>query len=70
MDTMGASPVAVVVKNPPAKQETLETWIQSLGWEDPLEEGLETPLQYSCLGNSIAKGVWKATVHVQTVRHD
>ena len=26
-----------------------ETWVQSLGWEDPLEEG--NPLQYSCLEN-------------------
>ena len=28
-----------VVKNPPAVQET---WVQSLGWEDPLEEGMAT----------------------------
>ena len=28
-----------VVKNPPAMQET---WVQSLGWEDPLEEGVAT----------------------------
>ena len=21
----------------------LETWVQSLGWEDPLEEGVATP---------------------------
>ena len=28
-----------MVKNPPAMQET---WIQSLGWEDPLEEGSAT----------------------------
>ena len=28
--------VAQLVKNPPAVQET---WVQSLGWEDPLEEG-------------------------------
>ena len=28
-----------VVKNPPAMQET---WVQSLGWEDPLEEGMAT----------------------------
>ena len=27
-----------MVKNPPEMQET---WVQSLGWEDPLEEGLE-----------------------------
>ena len=26
-----------MVKNPPAMQET---WVRSLGWEDPLEEGM------------------------------
>ena len=26
-----------MVKNPPAMQET---WVQSLGWEDSLEEGM------------------------------
>ena len=31
--------MAQLVKNPPAMQET---WVQSLGWEDPLEEGLAT----------------------------
>ena len=30
-----AFPVAQLVKNPPAMQET---WVQSLGWEDPLEK--------------------------------
>ena len=29
--------VAQIVKNPPAMQET---WVQSLGWEDPLEKGM------------------------------
>ena len=28
--------IAQLVKNPPA---TWETWVQSLGWEDPLEKG-------------------------------
>ena len=28
-----------------------ETWVQSLGWEDPLEEG--NPIQYTCLENSL-----------------
>ena len=42
-----ASLVAQLVKNPPAMQET---WVRSLGWEDPLEEGMAT-LQYSCLEN-------------------
>ena len=32
-----ASQVALVVKNPPAKQEMQETQVQPLGWEDPLE---------------------------------
>ena len=31
-----ASLVAQLVKNPSAMQET---WVQSLGWEDPLEKG-------------------------------
>ena len=31
--------VAETVKNLPAKQET---WVQSPGWEDPLEEGMAT----------------------------
>ena len=33
---IGASLVAQLVKNLPAMQET---WVQSLGWEDPLEKG-------------------------------
>ena len=31
--------VAQWVKNPPAMQET---WVRSLGWEDPLEKGMAT----------------------------
>ena len=31
--------VAHTVKNPPA---VLETWVRSLGWENPLEEGMAT----------------------------
>ena len=34
-----ASLVLQTVKNPPATQET---WVQFLGWEDPLEEGMAT----------------------------
>ena len=40
----GASLVAQLVKNPPAMWET---WVQSLGWEDPLEKGKAT--HYSIL---------------------
>ena len=34
-----ASLVAQLIKNPPAMWET---WVQFLGWEDPLEEGMAT----------------------------
>ena len=34
-----ASLVAQLVKNLPAMRET---WVRSLGWEDPLEEGMTT----------------------------
>ena len=37
-----ASQAALVVKNLPTKQETQETRVQSLGWEDPLEEETAT----------------------------
>ena len=40
--------MAQLVKNLPAMQET---WVQSLGWEDPLEMGKVT--QYSGLENSM-----------------
>ena len=37
--TLLASLVAQKIKNPPAMQKT---WVQSLGWEDPLEEDTAT----------------------------
>ena len=41
-----------------------ETWVQSLGQEDPLEKGMAAhPLQYSCLENSMNRGSWQATAH-------
>ena len=36
LDLGGASLMAQMVKNLPAMQET---WVPSLGWEDPLEKG-------------------------------
>ena len=35
-----ASQVALVVRNQPATAGDMETGVQSLGWEDPLEEGM------------------------------
>ena len=37
-----------MVKNLPA---VWETWVQSLGWEGPLEEGMVALLHCSCLEN-------------------
>ena len=39
MVSFRASLVAQMVKNPPAMWET---WVPSLGWEDPLEKGKAT----------------------------
>ena len=55
-----ASLMAQTVKN---LSIMLETWVRSLGWEDLLEEGMATPLQYSCLENSVDRGAWWAPVH-------
>ena len=33
--------MALVGKNPPANAGDVESWVQSLGWEDALEEGME-----------------------------
>ena len=48
------------VKNLPAMQET---WVQSLGWEDPLEEGMATHSSILAWRISMDKGAWWATVH-------
>ena len=47
--------MAQTVKNLPAVQET---GVQSLGWEDPLEKGMATPLEYFCLENPMNRGAW------------
>ena len=52
--------MAQTVKNLPAVQEI---WVQSLGWEDPLEKQVATHSSYSCLENSMDRGAWWATVH-------
>ena len=48
---MGASLVTQYVK-PPPMQENQEMRVQSLGWEDPLEEEMATHFSILCLGKS------------------
>ena len=40
-----------------------ETWVQSLGWEDPLEEGMVTHSSILAWRIPMDKGAWRATVH-------
>ena len=40
-----------------------ETWIQSLGWEDPLEEGVATHSSILAWRIPMDRGAWWATVH-------
>ena len=40
-----------------------ETWVKSLGWEDPLEEGLATHSSILACRTPMDKGAWQATVH-------
>ena len=49
-----------MVKNLPAMWET---WVQSLGWEDPLEEGMATHSSIFACRIPMDRGVWWATVH-------
>ena len=54
-----ASLVAQTVKNPPAMRET---WVQSLGWEDPMEEGMTTHSSFLAWRIPMDRGAWQATV--------
>ena len=55
-----ASLVAQIVKNPPAVHETL---VRSLGWEDPLEEGMATHSSILAWRIPLDRGARRATVH-------
>ena len=55
--------VAQLVKNPPAMRKT---WVQSLGWEDPLEKGKAT--HSNIVGWRIPWTV--ESIGSQRVRHD
>ena len=51
---------AQTVKNPPAMRET---WVGSLGWEDPLEEGMATHSSILAWRIPMDRGAWQAEVH-------
>ena len=48
-----------------------ETWVQSLGWEDPLEEDMAAHSTILARRIPMDRGAWQATVHgLQRVGHD
>ena len=51
--------MAQLVKNPPAM---LETWVRSLGWEDPVE-GMATHSSILTWRIPMDRGTWQAAVH-------
>ena len=55
-----ASLVSQMVKNPPTMRET---WVGSLGWEDPLKEGMATHSSILAWRIPMDRGAWEAAVH-------
>ena len=55
-----ASLVAQTVKNPPAMRET---WVRSLDWEDPLEEGMTTHFSILVWRSPMEREAWWATAY-------
>ena len=53
-------PVAQMIKNLPAMWET---GVWSLGWEDPLEEGMASHSSVLAWRITMKRGVWRATIH-------
>ena len=52
--------MAQMVKDPPALRET---WVQSLGREDPLEEGMATHSSILAWRIPMDRGAWQVIVH-------
>ena len=55
-----ASLVAQLVKNSPAMRQT---WVRSVGWEDPLEKGMAMHSSILAWRIPMDRGAWWATVH-------
>ena len=58
--TIWASLMAQMVKNPPAVQEI---WVQSLGWEDLLAEGMATRSSVLSWRILMDRGAWWVIIH-------
>ena len=67
-DTVSPS-ISHEVVGPDEMQEIQETWVQSLGWEDPLEEGWQ-PTPVFLLENPMDRGAWWAPWGCKESDHD
>ena len=59
----GASQVALVVKNPPANAGHIRDASSIPESGRSPEAGHGNPLQYSCMGNYLDRGAWRAIIH-------
>ena len=59
--------MAQMVKNLPAMQET---WVRSLGQEDPLQKGMTTHSSVLAWRIPMDREVWQATVHGGHIESD
>ena len=59
-----ASLVAQLVKSPPTMRET---WVRSLGWEDPMEEGTTGHSSILAWRIPMDRGAWWARVHIKSL---
>ena len=55
--------VALGVKNLPANAGVIKMWVLTLGWEDPLEEGMATHSSIPAWIIPMDRGAWQPTVH-------
>ena len=67
---LGASQVALLVKNPPANAGDIRDVGSIPGSGRSPGGGPGNPLQYSWLENPVDKAAWRAAVHGVTERHD
>jgi len=63
IEPLGPSKVVLVVKNLPAKKGDARDMGSNTGSRRSSGVGDGSPLQYSCLGNFMDRGGWRATVH-------
>ena len=55
--------MALLAKNLPAQAGDIRAWVRSLGWQDPLEEGMATHSSVLAWRIPMDRGDWWAIIH-------